>query len=149
MAALSSSARAMAPFMQNDLPVTIKRQDYAPAAHRVESIDLTLELDPVATTVIAVSQVRRNEAAPRGPLRLDAVGLEVLAVSINGVALPADRYQVRDDELVIGSVPERFELRIVNRIDPSANTALLGLFVSNGNFYTQCEAEGFRRITWL
>jgi len=133
--------------MQNDLPVTIKRQDYAPAAHRVESIDLTLELDPVATTVIAVSQVRRNEAAPRGPLRLDAVGLEVLAVSINGVALPADRYQVRDDELVIGSVPERFELRIVNRIDPSANTALLGLFVSNGNFYTQCEAEGFRRIT--
>ena len=133
--------------MKNDLPVTIKRLDYAPAAHRVESIDLTLELDPVATTVIAVSQVRRNDAAPRGPLHLDAVGLEVLAVSIDGVALTPDRYQVRDDELVIGSVPERFELRIVNRIDPKANTALLGLFVSNDNFYTQCEAEGFRRIT--
>ena len=76
--------------MKNDLPVTIKRVDYTAAAHRVESIDLTLELDPLATTVIAVSQVRRNPAGPQGPLRLDAVGLDVLALSIDGEALAVD-----------------------------------------------------------
>ncbi|HPU52415.1 MAG TPA: aminopeptidase N [Burkholderiaceae bacterium] len=133
--------------MKNDLPVTIKRLDYAPAAHRVESIDLTLELDPVATTVTAVSQVRRTEGVAAAPLRFDAVGLTVLEVAIDGTPLAADQYRVADEQLVIDSVPERFVLRVVNRIDPTANTALLGLFVSNGNFYTQCEAEGFRRIT--
>ncbi len=149
--------------MKNDLPVTIKRLDYTPSSYRVESIDLTLELDAHATIVTAVSELARNASATdaslhltdatlhltEATLHLDGENIELLSVSIDGRELTAADYQLSSERLSIANAPDRFTLRVVNRIDPGANSELLGLFVSNDNFYTQCEAEGFRRITYF
>ena len=133
--------------MNGSSPVVIRRQDYTPPAHRITSVDLTFELDPSATVVRSVTRVSRASAAP---LHLHGEGLELLAVAIDGRELAADEIRLDAAGLTL-ALPERdeVELRIVNRIDPLANTALSGLYLSNGNFYTQCEAEGFRRITFF
>ena len=133
--------------MNGSSPVVVRRQDYTPPAHRITSVELCFELEASATLVSSVTRVQRASDAP---LRLDGEGLELLAVSIDGRELGADEIALDARGLSI-ALPDRdeVELRIVNRIDPLANTALSGLYVSNGNFYTQCEAEGFRRITFF
>jgi aminopeptidase N len=136
--------------MRTDQPVTFRRLDYAPPAHRVERIDLAFELDPQRTVVTARMQVRRSAgAAADAPLRLDGEALELLSASIDGVPLAAPRLQVLDDGLRIEAVPAAFELETRVAIAPASNTELMGLYVSNGNFFTQCEAQGFRRITYF
>jgi aminopeptidase N len=133
--------------MNGPAPVVVRRQDYTPPPHLIESVELTIELDPSATRVSSLIRARRGSAAP---LRLHGEGLELLEVLIDGRALGADEIALDDAGLTL-QLPARdeLELRIVNRINPLANTALSGLYVSNDNFYTQCEAEGFRRITFF
>ncbi|TCZ66811.1 aminopeptidase N [Roseicella aquatilis] len=137
--------------MKTDTPVTIRRSDYAPPAFLVDTVELDFSLDPAATTVRARLALRRNpEAAPDAPLRLDGEGLALLEARLDGAALPPERLEFgADGSLTIQDPPEAGLLETVVRIAPEKNTALSGLYTSGGNFYTQCEAEGFRRITFF
>ena len=132
--------------MRTDTPPTIRRSDYRPPVFAVESVELGFDLDPVATTVASrLTLVRRQP----GPLRLDGEGLELLFVAVDGQRLPASAYAVDATGLTLPDLPERCVLDIAVRNRPADNTSLMGLYVSSGNFYTQCEAEGFRKITYF
>jgi aminopeptidase N len=136
--------------MDMDPNRTIHRLDYTPPAWLAERIDLELDLDPRRTVVTAATRYRRNPAAGAGPLVLDGESLELLEIAVDGTPLRDGDYDCGPATLSITrALPEAFELRVVTAIAPDANTALMGLYVSNGNFFTQCEAEGFRRITWF
>ena len=94
--------------------------------------------------------LRRNpEGEPGAALRLDGEGLTLARILLDGEGLGANRYRIEPARLVIPDVPDRFTLEIETRIAPAENTLLSGLYVSNGGFFTQCEAEGFRRITYF
>jgi len=135
--------------MNDSTPVTVKRLDYTPPSHEVADLDLVFELGRTDTRVSATARYQRPAGAAAAPLRLHGEGLDLLAIAIDGRALRPDEYQVDGHGLTLASPPARFTLSLSNRINPQANTALSGLYVSNGNFYTQCEAEGFRRITFF
>ena len=138
--------------MRNDQTVTVRRADYRPPDFLVDHIALEFDLDPALTYVTATLDLRRNPVVGgSAPLRLDGEDLELALIAVDGHALPASAYQVRDDGLTLRlrTQSDRFRLKTVVRIKPSSNTELMGLFISNGNFFTQCEAEGFRRITFF
>ncbi|KNC08948.1 aminopeptidase N [Klebsiella sp. RIT-PI-d] len=121
------------------------RHDYRAPDYLISDIDLTFDLDAAKTVVTAVSQVTRQGASDV-PLKLDGEELTLVSVHINDQ--PWTDYQQEERHLVISGLPEHFTLRIVNEISPSANTALEGLYQSGDALCTQCEAEGFRHITW-
>ena len=128
---------------------TIHRQDYAPPAYWIDSVDLTFDLDPVKTRVLNKMQLRRNPDMPTQPLRLNGEELNLARVLVNGVGTS---FKLEDTHLVLENLPEGnapFELEIFGTCAPAKNTQLSGLYVSNQTFFTQCEAEGFRRITWF
>jgi aminopeptidase N len=129
----------------------IRREDYRPPAFLVDTVDLRFELDPASTLVRSRLALRRNPAAAPGqPLRLDGEALTLLSVQLGGEVLGPNRYMIgRDGALTLDEVPDAFTLEIATRINPSANSELSGLYVSGGSFFTQCEAEGFRRITFF
>ena len=127
-----------------------RREDYRPPAFLVDTVELWFDLGPSATTVRARLALRRNPDGPGGPLRLDGGPLELLEAALDGTPLPADRYAIGPDgALTIPDPPEACTLETRVRIAPDRNTELSGLYTSGGNFYTQCEAEGFRRITFF
>jgi len=132
-------------------PRAVRRADYRVPDFLVDTVDLDFRLDPAATHVASRLAARRNpDAADRNaPLRLDGEALTLLAVRLDGEALADTRYALEPGVLVIPDVPDAFTLDIETRIAPDANTELTGLYTSNGNYYTQCEAEGFRRITYF
>lgn len=130
-------------------PRTTYLRDYRPPAYRVETIALRFELDPRDTLVTARSSVRREPGAAAGPLRLDGESLELVSLKLDGRPVAASEYELDETGLTLNQPPERFELEVVTRIHPDRNTALEGLYVSAGMFCTQCEAEGFRRITYF
>ena len=130
-------------------PRTIHLRDYTPPPYRIETLDLHFDLDPKRTRVRATLQVRRNGGAGAVPFQLDGHGLHTLAIHLDGEALHADHYLLDAERLEILEPPEYFTLETLVEIEPDANTALEGLYVSSGMFCTQCEAEGFRRITWF
>ena len=117
----------------------------------IDEVALHFDLHEEATTVEARLSVRRRADAPdeRAPLVLDGEDLELLEIAIEGRPLEASEYRVDGDTLTIDTPPERFELRTRVAIHPEANTQLSGLYKSSGNFCTQCEAMGFRRITYF
>jgi len=127
----------------------VQRKDYSPPAYWIETVELEFDLDPQDTTVTARLALRRNEQQPTRRLELDGEQLELQAVRLDGDPLAEDRYQVTSDQLVIDKLPDRclLETRVV--IHPAANKSLYGLYQSSGNFCTQCEALGFRRITYF
>ena len=132
-------------------PATIERvylQDYRPPDFLITSVNLDFELAPDTTLVRSVLSVSRNSSNIQA-LRLDGEDLELLAVRIDGQALAQECYTLTEQSLTIHDVPDRFELEIENRINPCSNTKLEGLYLSGGNFCTQCEPEGFRRITYF
>ncbi len=135
--------------MRTDQPITVHRKDYLPPAYRVEQVELVFDLDPQTATVSATLSLRRNpESTLARDLVLDGAALELVSAEIDGA--PADATIDDEGRLTIRAVPDRFTLRTVARCRPSANTALSGLYLSSsGHFFTQCEAEGFRRITWF
>ncbi len=135
--------------MRTETPVTIHRADYRAPDHRIERVELEFDLEPEATLVSSRLLVQRSPQAKGDELVLDGEDLELVSLALNGKPITAGRYAQRDGKLIINGLPERFELHVVNRIHPAANTQLSGLYVSNGNFFTQCEAEGFRRITFF
>ncbi len=138
--------------MDKGTPKAIRLQDYRPPAHLIDTADLAFDLGEDATTVRARLGLRRNPA--RGdtaaePLTLDGQRLELVSVALDGTPLSEADYTVTPDHLTVHSVPESFTLETVVRIKPQENTALEGLYKSSGNFCTQCEAEGFRKITYF
>jgi len=127
-------------------PQTIYLKDYTPLPYQVESLNLHFALDESATEVTAQMQLRAVDKP--APLRLDGQELELTSIRIDGTELAEEAYRVDEESLTLLDPPAAFELEIVTRINPSANTALEGLYTSSGNFCTQCEAEGFRKITY-
>ncbi|EMD1654659.1 aminopeptidase N [Pluralibacter gergoviae] len=121
------------------------RHDYRAPDYTIGDIELTFDLDAAKTVVTAVSTLTRHGASD-APLRLDGEDLTLLSVHVNDQAW--SDYKEEDNQLVINGLPEHFTLCIVNEISPAANTALEGLYQSGEALCTQCEAEGFRHITW-
>ncbi|MGB7800294.1 aminopeptidase N [Buttiauxella sp.] len=121
------------------------RHDYRAPDYTITDIDLTFDLDAAKTLVTAISQITRHGAAG-APLRLDGEDLTLVSVAVNGTAW--EDYRQEEGALIIESLPEAFTLTIVNEISPATNTALEGLYLSGDALCTQCEAEGFRHITW-
>ena len=134
-----------------DAPRAVHRADYRVPDFLVDTVDLTFALDPAATLVTSRPVVRRNPPAPTGaaPLRLDGEALTLVSVRLDGQALDAGRYTLEPGALVIPDMPDSFVLEIETRIAPAENSELSGLYTSGANYYTQCEAEGFRRITYF
>ncbi len=136
--------------MTEDTHERIYRKDYAPSAFLAETIDLCFELDPAETIVRAKMRLRRNPDASRAdePLVLHGEDLALRCVRLDGVLLDEARFETHAYGLRIADVPQQFELETEVTIRPDANTKLMGLYTSSDTFCTQCEAEGFRRITY-
>ena len=133
-------------------PTATSRHAYRPPAFLVDTVDLRFDLDARATLVRARLTLRRNPAHgdPAAALRLDGAALELVSVRLDGAVLGANRYRlVPDGGLEIDDLPDIAVLEIETRIAPEANSELSGLYTSGGAFFTQCEAEGFRRITFF
>ncbi len=137
--------------MTPDAAPRVRLADYRPPNHLVDTVELDIRLEPERTQVKARLSLRPNpEGRPGAALVLDGEDLEILAVMLDGIPLPRSEYVVSDRGLTIAAVPERpFTLETTVLVDPSANTRLMGLYRSNGVYCTQCEAEGFRRITFF
>jgi aminopeptidase N len=135
--------------MRTDNAAAIHRQDYAPPAFLVDTIDIGFDLDPAETRVAARSVLRHNPASLSTDLVLHGEELELVALRMNGKALKASQFRREAGRLVIPNAPATVTLEIETLIHPDQNTSLMGLYVSNGNFFTQCEAEGFRKITYF
>ncbi|MFD1218217.1 aminopeptidase N [Microbulbifer celer] len=133
---------------------TVYLKDYRAPDYLIDHTDLHFDLEPQATLVKSRLKVRRNpEAINAGektlpPLWLDGVDLELLSIAIDGKLLPAQRYHEGEGGLTLDVETPEFELEVHTRIAPEANTSLEGLYLSNGMYCTQCEAEGFRKITY-
>jgi aminopeptidase N len=132
-------------------PQITRLADYQPPEFLIETVDLVFELGEDETSVKSHLTVRRNPAAREriGVLTLDGEALTLDSVALDGETLGANRYRQSDVALTLADLPDAFTLDIETRIKPQNNTELSGLYKSGGNFCTQCEAEGFRRITFF
>lgn len=130
--------------------ITIRRSDYTPSAALVDQVRLQFDLDPQATRVVAELDLRQNPSGPHGSWFLAGEALKLLHISLNGKALEENiDYNVSATGLTLLAPPAAGCLRTEVEIAPAGNTRLEGLYQSNGNYFTQCEAEGFRRITFF
>ncbi len=136
--------------MRTEQSVPIRLEDYRPPDWLVETVDLTVSLMATATRVRAALRLKPNpKAASPAPLVLDGDGLKLVSLTLDGDELTRDAYVATPDGLTIAQPPQRpFTLEIETILDPSANTQLMGLYRSGTTYCTQCEAEGFRRITY-
>ena len=127
----------------------IRRVEYTAPAFWIDTVDLTFDLDPAKTRVLNKMRVRRNPDVAAQSLRLDGEELNLARVMVNG---GGTSFKIDGNQLVLENLPEgndAFDLEIFTTCDPAKNTQLSGLYVSNESFFTQCEAEGFRRITYF
>ncbi len=125
----------------------VRRQDYAPPTHFIREVALTFDLDPAKTLVISKLQVERNPDGPGGPLKLHGEDITLTRCLLDGQPVS---FRQEDGLLVIDAPADgRFTLELRNTCAPAKNTELSGLYTSGGGFFTQCEAQGFRRITWF
>lgn len=131
-------------------PTTVvRREDYAAPAYWIDTVDLGFDLEPAKTRVLNKMRLRRNPDVPAQALRLDGEDLNLARVLVNGAGCS---FKIDGNQLVLESLPEGhepFDLEIFTTCMPEKNTQLMGLYVSQGTFFTQCEAEGFRRITYF
>ena len=137
--------------MRDPTPVTIHLEDYQPPAFLIPAVDLDVDIHEDFARVRAKLALRRNPKAkdPSAPLVLNGDELELESVAIDGRTLAASEYALDDEHLTIAGVPDAFTLETAVRIEPRKNTKLMGLYASKDGFFTQCEAEGFRRITFF
>ncbi|QXL85841.1 aminopeptidase N [Comamonas sp. NLF-1-9] len=127
----------------------VYRLQYAPPAFWIDAVELTFDLDPAKTRVLNKMRVRRNPEVAAQALRLDGEELQLARVQVNGAGTS---FKIEEDQLVLENLPEGsepFDLEIFTTCAPEKNTQLSGLYVSNATFFTQCEAQGFRRITYF
>ncbi|MFC5521014.1 aminopeptidase N [Polaromonas jejuensis] len=124
----------------------IKRADYIAPAYWIDTVDLCFDLDPAKTRVLNKMTLRRNPDVPAQALKLDGEELNLARVLVNG---QGTSFKMEGKQLVLDNLPDAFELEIFTTTCPAKNTQLMGLYVSNDSFFTQCEAEGFRRITYF
>lgn len=133
--------------MRTDIAPTIHRHDYQAYPYRLPQTRLTFELDAERTRVRSVLEFECvGEAAP---LVLDGEQLSLESIQLDGRLLGPEEYQLTDETLTLHPQAKRFTLEITGFCSPQANTMLMGLYVSGNSLFTQCEAEGFRRITWF
>ena len=137
--------------MTTDSPQTIYLDDYTPPPFLIDNTELRFILGEEFTEVRSILTVRRNPQATTDhtPLKLNGERLQLVSVKLDGESLSNDRFRVNSEFITIPRVPADFQLEIETRIRPKENTALEGLYQSSGNFCTQCEAEGFRKITYF
>src|SRR6478752_5704297 len=133
--------------MRTEEPRAIHLADYKAPEFRIRTVDLDFSLEPEATRVTARLAIERLSG--NGPLVLRGENQKLLSLTLDGRALGASEYLLDDKSLTLPNPPAKLILEIESRIDPAANTQLEGLFLSNGMFCTQCEPEGFRRITYF
>ncbi len=135
--------------MREGQPTAIHRAAYAAPAYWIDTVDLTFDLDPSKTRVLNKMHLRRNPDVAVQALRLDGEDLNLARVLVNG---GGTSFKMDGKQLVLENLPEGhepFDLEIFTTCSPEKNTQLMGLYVSNESFFTQCEAEGFRRITYF
>ncbi len=137
--------------MRSETAPAIRLEDYQPPLYRIDKVALNVELAPGATRVTATLEVSRQPGTQVGaPLVLDGDELSLAGIKLNGEALAETAYAATADRLELASPPaDPFELTLVTELDPDANTKLMGLYRSSATYCTQCEAEGFRRITYF
>lgn len=133
---------------QDITPKTTYLKDYQAPSFLIEKVDLEFYLDEEETLVKSLLTFTRN-VSDQNDLQLVGDQLELVSVTLNGAKLTNEQYQATSSSLTIFNVPDHFTLAIQTRIKPQNNTALSGLYKSNGNFCTQCESHGFRRITYF
>ena len=135
--------------MREGQAAAVRRQDYSAPAFWIDTVDLTFDLEPAKTRVLNKMRLRRNPDVAAQPLRLDGEDLNLARVLVNG---GGTSFKMDGNVLVLENLPEGsepFDLEIFTTCNPEKNTQLMGLYVSQGTFFTQCEAEGFRRITYF
>ncbi|HZY16285.1 MAG TPA: aminopeptidase N, partial [Ramlibacter sp.] len=135
--------------MREGTSKVIYRADYQPPAFWIDTVELVFDLDPAKTRVLNRMRLRRNPDVPPQPLRLDGEELNLARVLVGG---QGTSFKLEGQQLVLENLPagnEPFELEVFTTCAPARNTKLMGLYVSNDSFFTQCEAEGFRRITYF
>ncbi|HEX8167759.1 MAG TPA: aminopeptidase N [Beijerinckiaceae bacterium] len=137
--------------MRTDTATVVRLEDYRPSDFLIDRVDLDIRLHPTETRIAADLALRPNpQGQADAPLVLDGDELQLVAVAIDGRALPAGDYAATPQSLTILKPPQRpFTLTVETQVNPSANTKLMGLYRSGGVYCTQCEAEGFRRITYF
>jgi aminopeptidase N len=136
--------------MQNTAATRVQRSDYQAPAFFLDRIELEFDLGLELTEVHSTLYLRRNPATPGSVLSLDGGQLELVSLELDGRQLGPSDYRLEPERLQIPAPStERFTLRVHNRIRPRENTSLMGMYVSNGSLFTQCEAEGMRHITWI
>ncbi len=135
-------------FNETGLARAVQRVDYCASAYWIDSVTLTFDLDPLKTRVLNKMVLRRNPEVAAQALRLDGEELNLARVLVNGQGAT---FRIEAQQLVLENLPDAgsFELEIFTTCEPIKNTKLMGLYVSNDSFFTQCEAEGFRRITYF
>ena len=130
--------------------MTVYRTDYQPFAYQIPKVALTFDLEPEATRVTSTLDVIRQEGvAANTPLKLDGEDIEFVSLSVDGRQWPSERFVVDDQGLTILELPETCQIQIVCLNHPDNNSSLMGLYVSGKSLFTQCEAQGFRRITYF
>jgi aminopeptidase N len=136
--------------MRTEEPRPVRLEDYRPPDWLVKTVDLDVSLDATATRVRATLALAPNpNGTPGAPLVLDGDGLTLHSLTRDGAPLATDAYTATPDRLTLHTPARPFALDIETIVDPSANTQLMGLYRSSGTYCTQCEAEGFRRITYF
>jgi aminopeptidase N len=136
--------------MRTDTAQSIRLKDYQPPDWLVETVSLDVTLHPTAARIRATLALKPNPRSASAPLILNGDGLSLISLKLDGTVMGPDSYVATPESLTIAQPPNgSFNLEIETIVDPSANTQLSGLYRSNGTYCTQCEAEGFRRITFF
>ena len=133
--------------MKTDTPVVTRLSDYKPYGFAIKKIELDFDLQPAATIVCSKLFITRSGGSDN--LFLDGEGIKLLGLKLDGKKLQKSRVKTSKTGLTISNVPSEFVLEIKTQCAPDKNTSLMGLYVSGGRFCTQCEAQGFRRITYF
>mgnify|MGYP003348904779 CR=1 FL=1 len=132
---------------RTETPITFLRSDYKEPTYTIKSVDLDIALIPARTIVVNRMTMERAAGSQNQPLVLHGEEQELVSVRVNGEIVR--EYELTPHSLTLHNLPDSFELSITSANAPDKNTSLMGLYVSNGNFFTQCEAEGFRKITYF
>lgn len=140
--------------MRNETGTTILRQDYQPYPFSIPTVRLTFELDANQTWVSCTLEVKRKTdaqdmAAANADLILNGEDLTLISIHVNGLELSSKNYVLNETTLTLLNLPDEAEITIVSTCRPVKNTSLSGLYVSGNSLFTQCEAQGFRRICWF